>query len=219
MFESQSGQVLVLTLMLTSVGALATGVMLGVVNGTSRASGAFRDSTETYYAASSAIEAVMADLLEGVDALPVSGDTPYVKPVVEVNSFPVTLTISAPTVAEPPRAVYRYVDPDAGGALASLAAGATYTSKLHGSGALQQRASKLGLCRRERARRADKGVGLWRTRGGQECQAHTGTSRPAWRAASVVGTPTPSSSRTWGQSPSRPGISGPKGDRTIPGSW
>ena len=62
MFGSQSGQILLLTLMVSRVGALSTGVMLGIVNSTSRSSGIFHEATEAYYAAAAGIEAVIADL-------------------------------------------------------------------------------------------------------------------------------------------------------------
>ena len=87
-FKNQAGQIMALTLMITGVGALSTGAMLGIITTSARSSGSFHDNTESYYAAAAGIEIVIADLLEGKDALD-TGDTPYQVPQLDVNGRPV----------------------------------------------------------------------------------------------------------------------------------
>ena len=128
MIKNQSGQILLLTLIMTGLGGVITGAMLGFLNGSSRGSGTFLDSTDAYYAAAGGIEAVMADLLEGDDAL----DLGYTVPSVTLNGIPVTISVAPPQVDLAPKAVYRYIDPGAGQGLASLAPGGMWTVILKG---------------------------------------------------------------------------------------
>ena len=130
-FTNQAGQVMALTLMVTSVGALSAGAMLGIITTSSRSSGVFLDNTESYYAAAAGIEIVMADLLEGKDAL-ATADTPYQVPQLDVNDLPVKISISPPGPGTKPRVLYRYVDPGAQQGLSSLAPGATWSVQLNG---------------------------------------------------------------------------------------
>ena len=129
MFKSQSGQVLLLTMVVIAVGALTTGGLLAVAISSSRASGTFLDQTDAYYAAAAGIEEVMADLLEGKDAL----DPSYTVPSPTVNGFPVIVSVTAPLVDRAPRATYRYIDPGASADLASVAPGVTRSVKLGGA--------------------------------------------------------------------------------------
>jgi len=128
MFKSQVGQVLALTLLVTGLGSLSTGAMLGIITSSSRSSGAFQDSAQAYYAAASGIEAVMADLVAGKDALAPS----YTVPSVTLNGHTVAISIAPPQVDVTPRAIYRYIDPGAGDGLAALAPKAVWRVKLNG---------------------------------------------------------------------------------------
>ena len=99
--KNQAGQVLLLTLMTVSVGGISTGVMLGVVNSTTRSSGFFLDSTKAYYSSVAGIELVMADLLDGADA----SDPGYAVPSFELDGFTVSVSISAPTGDATPKTI------------------------------------------------------------------------------------------------------------------
>ena len=130
-FKNQAGQIMALTLMITGVGALSTGAMLGIITTSARSSGSFHDNTESYYAAAAGIEIVIADLLEGKDALD-TGDTPYQVPQLDVNGRPVKISIAPPAGGTKPRVLYRYIDPGTRQGLSSLAPGATWSVKLNG---------------------------------------------------------------------------------------
>ena len=120
-----------LTMVVTGVGALSSGAMLGIVNSATRSSGHFQDSANSYYTAAGGIESVMADLLEGQDALE-TGDTPYQPSCVQLNDFEARISVTPPQVDQPPKAVYRYIDPGASQGLAPLAAGAVWEVALNG---------------------------------------------------------------------------------------
>ena len=128
MLKNHPGQILVLTLLTLGVGALGTGAMLGVVNSTTRGSGAFLEGTDAYYASAAGVEFVMADLLAGVDAL----DGSYTLPDLIVNDQEITVLVSSPQTSIHPATEYRYVDPGAASGLASLASGDTWSVKLNG---------------------------------------------------------------------------------------
>ena len=132
MLKNQAGQILILTLMVTGVSALSTGAMLAVVNVASRSSGDFRTNTEAYYSAAAGIEAVIADLLNGVDALPSTGD-PYTPPSIGLNEQPAVMGIDPPGAGNArPKSTYRYIDPGAEAGLAALAPDATWSLEVNG---------------------------------------------------------------------------------------
>ncbi len=74
------------------------------------------------------IEAVMADLLEGKDAMAPG----YAPPSLNLNGVAVTISVTVPPTDPGPRTLYRYIDPGTKQGLASLAPGTTWSVKLNG---------------------------------------------------------------------------------------
>ena len=141
MFKSQAGQILLLTLLATGVGALSTGAMLAVVSITSRTSGTFQDASKEYYAAAAGIELSISGLLLGADGLVL--DTCYpeldIGGPLTINGQEVSISITSPQTggsAFVPKSTYRYINPgvpDAGtGGLKLLAPDTTWKVKLNG---------------------------------------------------------------------------------------
>ena len=137
MLKGQSGQILLLTLVITSVGALSTGAMLAVATTATRSSGDFQETTAGYYAAAAGIELPISYMLEGADAY--SLDTCYSAPSIIVNEIQPQVSITSPEAAGlsiKPKVEYRHIDPgvpveDIGG-MRLLAPGDTWRIKLNG---------------------------------------------------------------------------------------
>ena len=135
--KGQSGQILLLTLIITSVGALTTGAMLAVATTTARSSGDFQETTSGYYAAAAGIELPMAYMLEGGDAF--SLETCYSAPPITVNNIQPQVSITSPEAAGltvRPKVEYRHIDPgvpveDIGG-MRLLGPGDKWRLKLNG---------------------------------------------------------------------------------------
>ena len=127
MFKSQKGQIILLTMLGISLGALAVGALLAIANASSRASGDFQDRTDAYYAAAAGIEAVMADLLDSQNAL----DPAYSVPSVTVNGLTPTISVTSPEVDLSPRVRFRYIDPGVSRGLSPASPGSLWIVKLN----------------------------------------------------------------------------------------
>lgn len=108
-----------------AMGALVTGSFLEYLSTTFKVTNVNRANLAEYYAAEAAVQAVVRDLVSGVDAL--SGS--YTPPTVTENGYTVTPSVSAPTATEPPR-VYYYVDPGAAAGLQTVAGHITYNFQM-----------------------------------------------------------------------------------------
>lgn len=110
------------------LGTTTTLGLLLLVQGNLRSAEAFQGRDLTYYSAKAAVEVAMADLLAGQDiALP--GYTPS---PVTLNGVTSTVSVQTPAGSYRPKLVYRYIDPGASTALASLPGGGERVVKIEG---------------------------------------------------------------------------------------
>lgn len=107
------GQALIFVLLIMLLGFVFLGAFLGLLNVNLLASGKAIDWSREYYSALSGIEAVIADLLQGKDAL-----VGYTPPAIIINDLAVSLSISPPVEKRP--IAYLYIDPGAGTGLYPL---------------------------------------------------------------------------------------------------
>ncbi len=86
------------------------------------------DEERVYYALDAGVEAVMADLVRGADAL----DSSYVPPTVTVNGITPSITISAPGPVATPTVTQQYWDPGrTSPELLNLVGGESYVFHIH----------------------------------------------------------------------------------------
>ncbi|MBI4337950.1 MAG: hypothetical protein HY683_09015 [Chloroflexi bacterium] len=167
----RKGQVLLLMVLGMGVGGLALGALLTFTDVHLRLVRKAQDQTFAYQAAAAAVEAVIADLRTGTDAL-AGGYTP---PQVTLNGLTPTVTVAAPSVTTPPVMAYRYLDPGASAGLLSLAGGATWQVTLNG---VEPR-SLLAV-----SWTFTPSSGSWRVRlldsQGQQVASRSGSGSPGW---------------------------------------
>ncbi|MBI2166188.1 MAG: hypothetical protein HYU29_07290 [Chloroflexi bacterium] len=123
----ESGQVMAMTVMMVGLGAMATGASMATVVAVTRGSSGVAEDMGVYYAAASGIEAVMADLLEGLDPLGPS----YRVPEVLVNGIQPTIVVGTPPSRDAfPRSTYRYLNPGVAGPLSAPLPGQVHRVRL-----------------------------------------------------------------------------------------
>ncbi|MDP2659259.1 MAG: hypothetical protein Q8R28_00830, partial [Dehalococcoidia bacterium] len=105
--QGQQGQALLLTIILLAVAALVASPVLIFVSAMLLGQLHTEDNTRALLAADAGLEAVMADLVRGADAV----TTTYPLPVVSVNQFTPTITITTPTAQATPFPKQQYFDP------------------------------------------------------------------------------------------------------------
>jgi len=126
--RDQRGQALAWTLIIMVFGSLVIGSFLPFVAGSFAAVRKVEDKLFASEANQAAIEAVLADLVSGVDILAGS----YAPPQLTVNELNPALVLSEPPAGADTGAIFRFLDPGATAGLASLAAGARVTVPVHG---------------------------------------------------------------------------------------
>lgn len=106
--REERGQVLIFVMVVMVLGALVVAPLLAYVNTSFRVIKSSQDNIATYYAADAGMEAVIADLLLGLDIL--SED--YEVPTVSLGGYDVNIEITlAENLAPPPSQAELYIDP------------------------------------------------------------------------------------------------------------
>lgn len=105
--RGQGGQLLVTTLVVGTVGIMTTTAMVGVVQMNIRVEKKGHGEEISYYTATGAIEAVLADVAIGKDILAPD----YVLPQVTLNHQEPRLAVSDPSAFSRPKTQPRYLDP------------------------------------------------------------------------------------------------------------
>jgi hypothetical protein len=118
--NSERGQALIWVVLIMALGSLVITGLLSYVSASLRADKFARERTGARYTAEAGAEAVLLDLLGGVDAL----SPGYTVPSVSLNGYSAAISISAPDSQPSPPARYWYFDPGAGTGLSPLAGGA-----------------------------------------------------------------------------------------------
>ena len=114
---AQSGQMLMITLVIVGLGTLVVGSTLAFVSASLDSIGNAAERAEVYYAAEAGIEAVVADMRQGAD--PIDGG--YALPVVTTNGLTPVITIATPP-SDLPR-IRVFVDPNTTTDMAPLGPG------------------------------------------------------------------------------------------------
>jgi len=105
--RGQQGQALSLAIILLAFAALVASPVLIYISSMLLGQLHNEDNTRAILAADAGVEAVMADLVRGADAV----TTTYPLPVLSVNEFTPTITITTPTAQSTPVPTYQYFDP------------------------------------------------------------------------------------------------------------
>ena len=124
----QAGQLLPLTVILSTFGMTVTTALVVYVQGNLGATEKTREREVAYYTATAGIEAVLADAAQGRDLL----SPAYTSPSVTVNDQTPAITIAAPPATGWPTLLYRYIDIGAATGLVSLAPGITWSVEVSG---------------------------------------------------------------------------------------
>jgi hypothetical protein len=127
--SSEQGFIMLLTQGAMVLGTTVTVVLLVGTAAQLRSSGSSRERDSAYFTAKAAVEVALADLLQGQDiSLP-----GYQPPPVSLNGVEAQVRVSTPPVgSDQPKLIYRYGDPGAKTALASLAPGQSLAVTLVG---------------------------------------------------------------------------------------
>ena len=124
--KDERGQLLMIAMAILGLGAIIVVPAMTYVNASFRSVGNAAERTDERYAAEAAIEAVVADLRQGVDVL----DGGYVPPVVVVNDITPVVTAFAPATAFP--RIFVFADPNTTTDLAPLAPATSFLYVVHG---------------------------------------------------------------------------------------
>lgn len=116
------GQALLLVLILLSMGTLVLAGFLSLTSTLLSARGQDQEDILARYASEAAINDVLADLMQGEDAL----SPGYAVPGPAINDYAVSVSIAGPAPGTQPAGTYMYFDPGAAYGLSSLTAGDIY---------------------------------------------------------------------------------------------
>lgn len=128
LWRSERGQLLPLTVILSTFGIVVSTAMVVYIQGNLQATLKSQGRETSYYTATSGIEAALADVSRGLDLL---GPT-YTPPAITINGDDPIIAVSGPVSAGRPTLRYRYLDGGAATGLAPLGPGSSWVVQVNG---------------------------------------------------------------------------------------
>ena len=125
--QGERGQLLLITIVVTTFGLTTSAALLGFVQGNAQAINRTQNRDIPYCTAAGALEAVFNDALKGQDLL----DPSYTPPSVTLNDDTPIITIQPPPSTFKPQAGTHYIDPGASTGLGNLGPGENHELRLN----------------------------------------------------------------------------------------